>query len=219
MRLLTETYCETNILTESTEGGKKNYFIEGVFLQADVKNRNNRYYPKSILMNEVARYNNEYVQPKRAMGELGHPTTGPSINLDRVSHLITSLRPEGNNVIGKAKLIDSPTGKIAKNLIDEGVKFGVSSRGVGSLEQCESYSKVCDDFMMSAIDIVADPSAPNAFVSGLMEDREWIYENGIWKTSELEIAKKQIKKTSVKEIDEAVLSIFKQFMDKVSIKK
>ena len=171
MKLITESIENIEVLTEETDG-KKRLYIEGVFLQSEVKNRNGRVYPFKVLDNEVKRYNEEYIQPGRALGELGHPD-GPTVNLDRVSHRIVSLKAEGNNFIGKAQILDTPNGKIAKSLLDEGVKLGVSSRGMGTLDKQEDVSYVMDDFMLAtAADIVADPSAPDAFVNGIMEGKE-----------------------------------------------
>ena len=175
MKLITEQIENVKILTEE-KNGKKLLYIEGVFLQSELKNRNGRMYPFSVLEREVGRYNEEYVKSKRALGELGHPD-GPTINLDRVSHRITSLRAEGNNFIGKAQILDTPMGNIAKNLLGEGVQLGVSSRGMGSIDKREDCNVVRDDFMLTtAADIVADPSAPDAFVNGIMEGKEWIWD-------------------------------------------
>ncbi len=186
MKLLVELNEDVQILTEGV-GVNKQYFIEGVFLQADIKNRNGRMYPREIIQSEVARYIKEYVDTNRALGELDHPTN-PSINLDRVSHKIISLREDGSNIIGRAKVMDTPFGKIAKNLMDEGVKLGVSSRGLGSLREKNGVKIVCEDFrLITAADIVADPSAPDAFVSNLMENKEWVWENGKLVEREVEI--------------------------------
>lgn len=179
MKLLVELNdsLDIQVLTEGT-GSNKQYFIEGIFLQADIKNRNGRIYPSAVLRAETDRYIKEYVETNRALGELGHPTN-PSINLDRVSHKIISLREDGSNIIGRAKIMDTPFGKIVKNLMDEGVKLGVSSRGLGSLQEKNGAKVVCEDFrLITAADIVADPSAPDAFVSNLMENKEWVWENG-----------------------------------------
>lgn len=179
MKLLVELNdsLDIQVLTEGT-GLNKQYFIEGIFLQADIKNRNGRIYPSAVLRAETDRYIKEYVETNRALGELGHPTN-PSINLDRVSHKIISLREDGSNIIGRAKIMDTPFGKIVKNLMDEGVKLGVSSRGLGSLQEKNGAKVVCEDFrLITAADIVADPSAPDAFVSNLMENKEWVWENG-----------------------------------------
>ena len=185
MYLITETtHRDIRFLTEATEKGEKQYFIEGVFMQSDVKNRNGRVYPQSILTKEIERYNEEFVQQNRAMGELGHPE-GPTVNLERVSHIIKDLRVEGKNVYGKAKILETPMGKIAKNLLNEGCKFGVSSRGMGSLQEKNGVNYVQDDFMLATVDIVADPSAPNAFVNGIMEGKEWIWEGGVIKERQI----------------------------------
>jgi len=178
MKLISESIEDIEYITEDDAEGKKNYRIKGVFLQAEVKNRNGRIYPMPVLEKEVGRYNKEYVQKNRAFGELGHPD-GPTVNLERVSHMITKLHPDGKNFIGEAKVMDTPYGKIVKNLINEGAKLGVSSRGMGSLEPRRGAQVVKDDFYLAtAADIVADPSAPNAFVEGIMEGKEWVWQNG-----------------------------------------
>ena len=182
MKLITEMYDDFEILTE---GKGKNMKIKGVFMQAETKNRNGRVYPLDVLQKEVARYNKELVESKRAFGELGHPE-GPTVNLDRVSHMIEELVPEGNNIIGKAKILDTPNGKIVKELLNAGAKLGVSSRGMGTLEKRGQTNYVKDDFFLAtAGDIVADPSAPKAFVEGIMEGKEWIWDNGILKEAEV----------------------------------
>ena len=168
------------LIEEDKSTGTKNHYIQGVFMQAEQKNRNGRVYPLGIMENEVARYNKDLVSRNRAMGELNHPQ-GPTVNLDRVSHMIKDLKVEGNDVVGKAKLLDTPMGNIAKNLVNEGAQLGVSSRGMGSLEEKNGVNYVKDDFMLSAVDIVADPSAPGAFVNGIMEGKEWIWDNGVIK--------------------------------------
>ena len=186
MKLISESIEDIEYLFEDDENGKKNYKIRGPFLQAEVKNRNGRIYPLPILQKEVARYNKEYIQKNRAFGELGHPD-GPTVNLERVSHMITSLHADGNDFIGEAKIMDTPYGKIVKNLIDEGAKLGVSSRGMGSLAPQRGAHVVKDDFYLAtAADIVADPSAPNAFVEGIMEGKEWVWNNGA--VSEMTVA-------------------------------
>ena len=178
MKLISEHIEEIEYITEAKEGGGKNYKIRGIFMQADVKNRNGRIYPLDILRKEVTKYNKNFIQQNRAFGELGHPD-GPTVNLERVSHMITSLTPDGKNFIGEAKIMDTPMGKIVKNLMDEGCKLGVSSRGMGSLQQRNGANYVKDDFYLAtAADIVADPSAPNAFVEGVMEGKEWVWNNG-----------------------------------------
>ena len=182
MKLITEMYDDFEILTE---GNSKDMKIKGVFMQAETKNRNGRVYPLDVLQKEVARYNKELVETKRAFGELGHPE-GPTVNLDRVSHMIEELVPEGNNIIGKAKILDTPNGKIVKELLNAGAKLGVSSRGMGTLEKRGQTNYVKDDFFLAtAGDIVADPSAPKAFVEGIMEGKEWIWDNGILKEAEV----------------------------------
>ena len=190
MFLITETTEDVRFLTEENNG-EKQYFIEGIFMQAETKNRNGRVYPKKTLTDEVQRYNTEYVQKNRAMGELGHPE-GPTVNLERVSHIINDLREENSNIMGKAKILDTPYGKIVKNLMDEGAKLGVSSRGMGSLNQKNGANYVRDDFYLAtAADIVADPSAPNAFVEGIMEGKEWVWKHGALLEAELEDLKQQ----------------------------
>ena len=185
LKLFSEQVEDVEYITEEKDGGDKNYKIRGVFMQADVKNRNGRVYPMEVLEKEVAKYNKNFVTEKRAFGELGHPD-GPTVNLERVSHMITSLKPDGKNFIGEAKIMDTPMGKIVKNLMDEGAKLGVSSRGMGSLKQKGGANVVSDDFYLAtAGDIVADPSAPKAFVEGIMEGKEWIWDNGILKEAEV----------------------------------
>ena len=210
MKLITEQIENVTILTEEKDG-KKLLYIEGVFLQSELTNRNGRRYPFEVLNREVERYNEEYVKTKRALGELGHPD-GPTINLDRVSHRITNLRAEGNNFMGKAQILDTPMGKIAKSLLDEGVQLGVSSRGMGSIDKQEGVSIVRDDFMLTtAADIVADPSAPDAFVNGIMEGKEWVWDNGILK--EREIAKYQrYVDESRRDLEERTLKVFEHFL-------
>lgn len=213
MKLITETVQDINVLTEE-KNGQKNYFIEGVFMQAETKNRNGRVYPVSVLEKELGRYNNEYVKQNRAMGELGHPD-GPTVNLERVSHIIKDLRLEGNDIYGKAKILDTPYGKIVKNLMDEGAKLGVSSRGMGSLKEEDGVNVVQEDFMLAAVDVVADPSAPNAFVNGIMEGREWIWDGGVLKPVEVENYKKIIEKTSSRNLEEQAMKLFKDFISKL----
>ena len=195
MKLITEMNDSVSFVTEATENGKKKFAIEGVFMQSDTVNRNGRVYPRQILEGEVDRYNKKYVLENRALGELNHPS-GPTVNLDKVSHIITTLRMEGKDVVGKAKLLETPCGMIAQSLIESGVKLGVSSRGMGSLKENRGYKEVQKDFMLSAVDIVADPSAPNAFVNGIMEGREWIMENGMWSEHQIQNAKRIIKNSS-----------------------
>jgi len=214
MKLIVETVEEVKYLVEENNG-QKSHFIEGVFMQSERKNRNGRVYPKSIMEREVNRYNNEYIKEKRAFGELGHPDS-PSINLDRVSHMIVSLSEEGNNYIGKAKILGTPYGNIVKNLIDEGAKLGVSSRGMGSLKPANGYQLVQDDFYLAtAADIVADPSAPDAFVRGIMENREWVYVNGVLCEMEVEQMQKEIKKAKQKQLEEVKLRQFANFISKL----
>lgn len=205
---------DIKLLAEVNEKtGEKDYFIEGVFMQAAQKNRNGRVYPTEVLMNEVKRYTKEYVNKNRAMGELNHPQ-GPTVNLDRVSHMIKELNVQGDDVYGKAKIMDTPMGKIAKNLIDEGAKLGVSSRGMGSLKERDGVNEVQKDFMLAAVDIVADPSAPNAFVNGIMEGAEWMWDNGVLKQKTIECYKEEIEKTSKKDLEEKALKLFTNFMSK-----
>ena len=192
MKLISESIEDIEYITEDDAEGKKNYRIRGVFLQAEVKNRNGRIYPMPVLEKEVSRYNKEYVNKNRAFGELGHPD-GPTVNLERVSHMITKLHPDGKNFIGEAKIMDTPYGKIVKNLINEGAKLGVSSRGMGSLEPRRGAQVVKDDFYLAtAADIVADPSAPNAFVEGIMEGKEWVWQNGAVKEMDIEAYRKEL---------------------------
>ena len=211
MKLITEQIEDVKILTEE-KNGKKLLYIEGVFLQSELKNRNGRMYPFSVLDREVNRYNEEYVKSKRALGELGHPD-GPTINLDRVSHRITSLRAEGNNFIGKAQILDTPMGNIAKSLLGEGVQLGVSSRGMGSIDKREDCNVVCDDFMLTtAADIVADPSAPDAFVNGIMEGKEWVWNNGILQESAVAQIKQEIDEATLINLQERKVSAFAAFL-------
>ena len=178
VKLFSEAVENVEFITEAKENGGKNYKIRGIFMQADVKNRNGRVYPMEILEKEVTKYNKNFIRENRAFGELGHPE-GPTVNLERVSHMITELHPDGKNFIGEAKIMDTPMGKIVKNLMDEGAKLGVSSRGMGSLDSKNGANYVRDDFYLAtAADIVADPSAPNAFVEGIMEGQEWVWNNG-----------------------------------------
>ena len=185
VKLFSEAVDEVEYITEAKEGGGKNYKIKGIFLQADIKNRNGRVYPMEVLEKEVGRYNKKFINEKRAYGELGHPD-GPTVNLERVSHMVTELYPDGKNFIGEAKIMETPMGKIVKNIMDEGGKLGVSSRGMGSLDQKNGANYVRDDFYLAtAADIVADPSAPNAFVEGIMEGKEWVWNNGALVEAEL----------------------------------
>ena len=211
MKLITESIDAEYIVEE--KNGKKDYKIRGIFLQSEIKNRNGRVYPKETLAKEVSRYNREFVEQKRAFGELGHPD-GPTVNLERVSHMITNLYPDGNNFIGEAKIMDTPYGKIVKNLIDEGAKLGVSSRGMGSLERSRSgEARVGNDFYLAtAADIVADPSAPDAFVEGIMEGKEWIWDNGVIKEKDIEEYKQYIKEAKRLKIAEAKAEVFSKFL-------
>jgi hypothetical protein len=216
MKLITEMTEDVQVLSEiDKKTGENSYYIEGVFMQSETKNRNGRVYPSSVLMDEVARYNKEYVQKNRAMGELNHPQ-GPTVNLDRVSHIIKDLRQDGNNVVGRAKIMDTPMGRIAKNLIDEGALLGVSSRGMGTLKANKSgVNEVQKDFILAAVDIVADPSAPNAFVEGIMEGKEWVWDNGSLREQTIEEYKRTIEKTSSKYLEEMALDLFRDFISKV----
>lgn len=216
MKLIREEVSEVKYLVEEDKSGKKSHFITGIFMQAERQNRNGRVYPFGVLSKEVDRYNKEYVEKNRAYGELGHPDT-PSINLDRVSHMITKLYPDGNNFMGKAKIVDTPMGNIVKGLLDSGANLGVSTRGVGSLKPSNGYQLVQDDFKLAtAADIVADPSAPDAFVSGIMENVNWFYDNGHWRMAEeSQKTKKIIKKLSQKQIDEVALKLFENYISKL----
>ena len=211
MKLITETIENVEVITEGT-GADKKLYIEGVFLQSEIKNRNGRMYPFSVLEKEVERYNEEYVKTSRALGELGHPD-GPTVNLDRVSHRITSLRAEGNNFIGKAQILSTPNGNIAKALLEEGVKLGVSSRGMGSIDKREDCGVVMDDFMLAtAADIVADPSAPDAFVNGIMEGKEWAWDNGILKETKVAKYQRYMDNATRKNLEERTLTVFNDFL-------
>jgi len=213
MKLITEEVSEVKFITEG-KGSKKKMYIEGVFLQGDIKNRNGRMYPVNTLSKEVGRYNESFVKTGRALGELGHPE-GPTVNLDRVSHKIVKLEQSGNNFIGKARLLETPMGKIAKNLIEEGVTLGVSSRGVGSLKEDHTGCKVVgEDFMLAtAADIVADPSAPDAFVSGIMEGKEWVWDGGILREQLAEKTKKSINTlVDQNRLEEHKLNLFNDFL-------
>jgi len=207
MKLITETtQSDIQVLTED-KNGQKTYFIKGVFMESDTKNRNGRVYPGEIMEKEIGRYTNEYVKQNRAMGELGHPE-GPTVNLERVSHIIKNLSVDGKQIIGEAKIMDTPYGKIVKNLIDEGAKLGVSSRGMGSLKEQDGVNVVQEDFMLAAVDVVADPSAPNAFVNGIMEGKEWIWDNGVLKPVVIENYKKVIKNTPSRKLEEQAIRLF-----------
>jgi hypothetical protein len=217
MKLITEMTENVEFLVETNEDtGKKNHYIQGVFMQAEQKNKNGRVYPLGIMENEVGRYGKEYVNKKRALGELNHPQ-GPTVNLDRVSHMITELKMVGNDVHGKAKLMDTPMGKIAQNLVSEGASLGVSSRGMGSLKMNDStgINEVQKDFMLSAIDIVADPSAPGAFVNGIMEGKEWIWDNGVIREKEINEYKEVIEKSTTRNLEENAVRAFRNFLSKL----
>ena len=213
MRLITEITQDVQYLTERKEDGTKNIFIEGIFIQTEKENKNGRMYRKGIMEKEIGRYQ-DLINEKRSLGELGHPPN-PQINLNQVSHLITGLRFEGNDVYGKAKILDTPMGKIAKNFIEEGVRLGVSSRGLGSLKEVNGINEVQDDFHLATVDIVADPSAPDAFVQGIMESAEWILENGVWKAVDIDRARNLIKKTSKSNLNEQKLRIFQAFLGSI----
>ena len=214
MKLISEEIQDAEYLVEETNG-KKNYKIRGVFLQSDIKNRNGRICENDILSKEVDRYSKEFIDKKRAFGELGHPD-GPTVNLERVSHMITSLKPEGKNFIGEAKIMDTPYGKIVKGLIDEGAQLGVSSRGMGSLVTKGGANYVGKDFYLAtAADIVADPSAPDAFVEGIMENKEWVWDNGVIKAQDIEEYKEHIKEAKRLKLAEAKANVFKSFLEKL----
>ena len=211
MKLISEQIEDVTFIAEETNG-KKNYFIEGIFLQGEIKNRNGRMYPMAVLDREVGKYTESFINTDRALGELGHPD-GPNLNLDRVSHKITSLKKEGTNYVGRAKILGTPMGSIAKNLLDEGIKLGVSSRGMGSIKKESNCNVVCDDFMLAtAADIVADPSAPDAFVNGIMEGKEWVWDNGILKESEIAKIKVTIDEATLINLQERKVSAFKSFL-------
>jgi hypothetical protein len=216
MKLIREVYDTTNVIVEEKLGKPKQYFIEGVFLQSEITNRNGRMYKESTMDREVGRYLKEAVEMNRAYGELGHPE-GPGINLDRVSHMITSLRKEGTNYIGRAKILDTPMGQIAKGLLEGGANLGVSSRAMGSLKtNNEGVQIVQDDFMLStAADIVADPSAPDAFVRGIMESKEWVFVDGKFVEQHIEEAQRSIRKASSRNLEEAKIYAFQKFLSKI----
>ena len=213
MKLITEEAADSKFIVEEV-GGKKNYKIKGIFLQADIKNRNGRVYPKEILQKEVSRYNREFINKRRAFGELGHPD-GPVVNLERVSHMITDLHPDGHNFVGEAKVMDTPYGKIVKNLINEGAQLGVSSRGMGSLVRGRGgVNEVGRDFYLAtAADIVADPSAPDAFVEGIMENKERVWDNGVIKERDIEEWKQYINEAKRLRLAEAKADVFKKFIE------
>ena len=211
MKLITETIEDVQVITEG-KGDSKKLYIEGVFLQSELKNRNGRMYPFQVLQKEVNRYNEEYIKTSRALGELGHPD-GPTVNLDRVSHRIVSLAEDGTNFRGKAQILDTPMGKIASSLLGEGVKLGVSSRGMGSIDKREDVNVVMDDFMLAtAADIVADPSAPDAFVNGIMEGKEWAWDNGILKETEVAKYQSYMNNATRKNLEERTLRVFEHFL-------
>lgn len=216
MKLITELTENVNYLfEENKDSGKKDYYIEGVFMQGDIKNRNGRMYPGQVLAKEANRYNKEYIQKNKAYGELGHPQ-GPTINLERVSHMIKELRPDGSNFIGKAKILDTPYGNIVKNLIDEGAQLGVSSRGMGTLRDRAGAQEVQSDFMLStAADIVADPSAPDAFVNGVMEGVEWVYDaaSHSFKTMSVVDEVRKMGTKDVKKLNEQRIRMFEKFIN------
>ena len=215
MKLISEfnDYAVTPVIVEENEKGEKDYFIEGVFMQSDIKNRNGRIYPEQVMKKEVDRYRKEFVDKDRAFGELGHPD-GPTINLDKVSHMITRLEEDGNNFMGRAKILSTPNGQIVKNLINDGAKLGVSSRGLGSLEQKNGAQYVKNDFQLAtAADIVADPSAPEAFVEGIMEGVEWVYENNILKAVEVEKMRDDLRTAKLNKLEEVKLNVWKKFVE------
>ena len=209
MKLITEHTQEVEYITE---GKSKQQYIQGIFMQADLKNQNGRIYPHEVLQKEVNNFNTKYVNEGRALGELGHPM-GPIINLDRVSHVIKELKEDGKNFIGKAKVMDTPNGRIVKSFISEGVKLGVSSRGMGSVKTNKAgVNEVQSDFVLSTVDIVADPSAPDAFVNGIMEGKEWVWENGVIKEREIDSMKKTIERANMRELEQKKLEVFTKFL-------
>ena len=216
MKLISEEAHDIEFLTEASKDGSKGYFIEGVFMQAETKNRNGRIYPKEVLQKEAKRYTDSFIKTKRAFGELGHPD-GPTVNLERVSHMIEELEEVDNNFMGRAKILDTPYGKIVKNLIDEGARLGVSSRGMGSLKPAkDGIQEVQGDFYLAtAADIVADPSAPDAFVAGIMEGKEWIWDNGIIKEAEIQAIKEKVEQSSRKDREQTLVSAFEDFITKL----
>jgi len=218
MKLITE-YVENNldVICEAKKNGEKNYFIEGVFMQSNKKNRNGRIYEKKTMEKAVEKYVTEQVKTGRAVGELYHPE-GPTVNLDKVSHKITDLHWQGNDVVGKASILKTPMGKIVEGLLDGGVKLGVSSRGMGSLVQKNGVSYVGDDFMLSTVDIVQDPSAPSAFVNGVMEGVEWVWDNGLIRQRDIEEIETEIKRAPRKDLHEAEIRAFKNFLSKLNLK-
>ena len=212
MKLITEEIQDAEYIVEEGPNGKKNYAIKGIFMQADVKNRNGRVYPSEILQREVVRYNREFINKNRAFGELGHPE-GPTVNLERVSHMVKALYPDGKNFMGEAKVLDTPYGKIVKNLIDEGARLGVSSRGMGTLYQKNGANYVKDDFYLAtAADIVADPSAPDAFVEGIMEGKEWVWDSGRLKEQDIDKLKLQIVQAKRTQLADVKARVFESFL-------
>ena len=216
MKLISEEAIDVDFVTEEDENKKKSYFIEGIFMQSEMKNRNGRVYPKAILQKEVKRYTDKFINTKRAFGELGHPD-GPTVNLERVSHMITELVEDGANFVGRAKIMDTPYGKIVKNLIDEGAKLGVSSRGMGSLKPVQDgLQEVQSDFYLAtAADIVADPSAPDAFVSGIMEGKEWVWDNGLLKEKEIVEYQKRVERATEISRNKVRIEAFENFITKL----
>jgi len=217
MKLICEINEEIEVLSEANEAGNKDYYIKGIFMQGDIKNRNGRMYPQDVLAKEVKRYNEEYITKNRAFGELGHPQ-GPTINLDRASHMIKELYQDGSNFVGKAKIMDTPMGKIVKSLMDEGASIGVSSRGMGSLKPVNGVQQVQNDFYLAtAADIVADPSAPDAYVEGIMEGKEWVFDESLgWQAIDIAEQQQQMSKKKWKQIDEAKkLKMFHEFLSKI----
>jgi hypothetical protein len=215
MKLISEfnDYAVAPVIVEENEKGEKEYFIEGVFMQSDIKNRNGRIYPEQVMKKEVDRYRKEFVDKDRAFGELGHPD-GPTINLDKVSHMITKLEQDGSNFMGRAKILTTPNGQIVRNLINDGAKLGVSSRGLGSLETRGGAQVVKDDFQLAtAADIVADPSAPEAFVEGIMEGVEWYYDSGILKMKDAEQMRKELRTAKSSKLQETKLNLWKKFVE------
>ena len=218
MKLITEyVEQELDVICEAKKNGEKSYFIEGVFMQSNKKNRNGRIYEKKTMEKALEKYVTEQVKTGRAVGELNHPE-GPTVNLDKVSHKITDLHWQGNDVVGKASILKTPMGKIVEGLLDGGVKLGVSSRGMGSLVQKNGVSYVGDDFMLSTIDIVQDPSAPSAFVNGVMEGVDWVWDNGIIKAQDIEGIETEIKSAPRKNLQEAEIKAFKNFLSKLNLK-
>ena len=217
MKLITEVNEDIKVsITEAAEGQSKKYHIEGIFMQADMANRNNRIYPNATLAKEAQRYNENYIQKNRAYGELGHPQ-GPTINLERVSHMIKELKQDGSNYVGRAKITDTPYGNIVKNLIDEGASLGVSTRGMGTLkQQRDGTQQVQDDFYLAtAADIVADPSAPDAYVNGVMEGKEWVWSNGIIQERDVAVQQQYSQKANKRDLEQAKLAVFKNFVSKL----